>query len=379
MDNELMYVPVFRSKQQEIQVLKSFVFDKNVYPYIEIIKELDRVSKQSNKEKQISLFGGENKKTFESVYGSLIRSISAQKIFIDLPTHLSPDRNMKQESLNFLRTVISKREKRTSYLMKLKQYSDKIIPVISSYLQITGENDSIYLQAQELKKVFPSLAYRIMVATYEQDISEIIKTIRSKDYIFIDFGENILEENDWEANDIKDALKDINVHKIIHRCHIPETITMSSLEHGQRIEKIDNSLPYIYKNIGGNSFSDFVGIKKDNITNGGVQSPGLIFYDAVENAFFGYRYTYGGHKKGEVKPDLNEFETTIVPAVLASSSVKRMRAKNLDYLNIQNWGWNILNKINNGEENGKSPAKFKRISMQHYLHCIQQKMRDQEF
>ena len=56
-----------------------------------------------------------------------------------------------------------------------------------------------------------------------------------------------------------------------------------------------------------------------------------------------------------------------------------MRAKNLDYLNIQNWGWNILNKINNGEENGKSPAKFKRISMQHYLHCIQQKMRDQEF
>ena len=58
MDNELMYVPVFRSKQQEIQVLKSFVFDKNVYPYIEIIKELDRVSKQSNKEKQISLFGG---------------------------------------------------------------------------------------------------------------------------------------------------------------------------------------------------------------------------------------------------------------------------------------------------------------------------------
>ena len=69
-----------------------------------------------------------------------------------------------------------------------------------------------------------------------------------------------------------------------------------------------SSETYIYKNIGGNSFSDFVGIKKDNITNGGVQSPGLIFYDAVENAFFGYRYTYGGHKKGEVKPDLNEFE-----------------------------------------------------------------------
>ena len=109
-----------------------------------------------------------------------------------------------------------------------------------------------------------------------------------------------------------------------------------------------------------------------------MQSPGFIFYDAVQNSFFGYRYRYGGHKKGETKPKLSEFETTIVPAVLDSNAVARMKTAKQNYLDNKNWGWNILNKIESGKENGKNAAKFKRISMEHYLHCIQQKLRAKE-
>jgi septum formation topological specificity factor MinE len=378
MDTSLKYVPVFRSKQQEINVLKTFRFDDEIYPYLEIIKELDRLPRQSSSDKQVLLFDKKQGKTFESCYSSVINSISAKKVFIDLPTHLLQSPNMKSESLKFLRTVITKREQRTAYLTKLKHLSDKIIPVISSYQQISGEVDSINLQAQNLKNHFPSLAYRIMIPTYEQDIQEVKICIRESDYIFIDYENDEIDENDWEALDIKKAIEDINAHKIIHRYQIPDSMTMTGLEHNQRIETIDNSLPFIHKKLGGHSFSDYVGIKKDNITDGGVQSPGFIFYDAVQNSFFGYRYRYGGHKRGETRPNLSEFETTIVPAVLDSKSVARMKIANQHYLDNRNWGWNTLNRIESGKENGKNAAKFKRISMEHYLHCIQQKLRNKE-
>lgn len=378
MDTTLKYIPVFRSKQQEINVLKTFHFDNQIYPYLEIIKELDRIPRRSNSAKQVSLFSKKQSKTFESCYRSVIKSINAKKVFIDLPTHLRQSRNMKPESLKFFRTVITKREQRTAYLMKLSDLSKKVIPVISSYQQISGEVDSIYLQAQDLKNTFPALAYRVMVPTYEQDIQEVKKCIRESDYIFIDYENDEIDENDWEVLEIKKAIEGINAHKIIHRYQIPDSITMTGLEHNECIETIDNSLPFIYKKLGGDSFSDYVGIKKDNITDGGVQSPGFIFYDAVQNSFFGYRYRYGGHKKGEIKPNLSEFETTIVPAVLDSNSVARMKVAKQNYLNQKNWGWNILNKIESGKENGKNAAKFKRISMEHYLHCIQQKLRAKE-
>ena len=88
MDTTLKYVPVFRSKQQEINVLKTFKFDKQIYPCLEIIKEFDRVPKKPTSGKQVSLFGNTKSKTFESCYTTVIKSIKAQKIFVDLPTHL---------------------------------------------------------------------------------------------------------------------------------------------------------------------------------------------------------------------------------------------------------------------------------------------------
>ncbi len=158
---------------------------------------------------------------------------------------------------------------------------------------------------------------------------------------------------------------------------------MTGLNHGSRIDTIDNSLLYIFKEFAGHCFSDYVGIKKDNITSGGVISPGFLFYDAVTNNFFGFRYKNGGHKKGEAKPELIEFETTIVPAVIASKPSERMKSDPLDYLGVGNKGWGIITNIelgeNNGGESGKSAAKFKRISMEHYLHCMKVKISNGDF
>jgi len=132
--------------------------------------------------------------------------------------------------------------------------------------------------------------------------------------------------------------------------------------HGEIVCEADNSLSEMFSRpLGFNAFGDFAGIKKDNLTSGDTISPGFILYNPADNLYYGY--------KGTVKK-LEEFETTIVPDVLASTTAEAIRAANPDFLNDKNEGWNTLLRIKDGRETGKSQAKFKRISIEHYLHCM---------
>jgi len=380
----LKYMPIFRVRQEETKVLKSFDFGDKIYPCLEIIKELDRVVKPKKQvTAQVSLFESKKGKTFENVYIPLIESIKADKVFIDLPVHLPQSRSTKPPTLLFLRAVVTNREKRTEYLKKFKPVASKVIPVISSYLQVSGEGNSISLQEKEIRKDFKTLAFRTFIETFPQDIAQIKKTIKPNDFIIMDYENEELDKTDGDIQDIIADFKNLNCNIIIHRNQIPKDVTMTRLDHGNMIDTIDNSLPYIFKEFAGHCFSDYVGIRKDNITEGGVISPGFLYYDAVMNSFFGFRYKNGGHKKGEQKPDIIEFETTIVPAVIACKSSVRMEMDSLDYLGIDNMGWGIIKNIelgeNNGGESGKNAGKFKRISMEHYLHCLKVKISNGDF
>lgn len=372
MNSKLQYVPIFRGRKEELATLQSFDFGERIYPCLEIVKEVGRRNK--NEDKQYLLFDEKREKDFENYYTSTIAKIDAQKVFIDLPVHLSPHPNMKKPTLLFLRSVITKRDKRTEYMKKLRSMASKVIPVISTYIQINGEMDSIFLQERELRKDFKVLAFRTFLNTFQQDIEQIKKCSCPKDFIIMDFEDYELDDTDGDIKDTIAEFNNLNCNIIIHRNQVPRDTTMAGLKHSERVESIDNSLPFIFNSFGGNSFSDYVGIKKDDITEGGINSPGFIFYDGVTNNFFGYRYQNGGHKKGEEQPDLAEFETTIVPAVISSYVRKKMDSDVLDYLGSENQGWQTIKNIGLGKESGKSAAKFKRISMQHYLHCIKQKI-----
>jgi hypothetical protein len=56
-----------------------------------------------------------------------------------------------------------------------------------------------------------------------------------------------------------------------------------------------------------------------------------------------------------------------------------MHTSSLDYLGVRNKGWQIIIDINKKKEKGKSPAKFKRIGMEHYLHCIKSRIENGDF
>ncbi len=381
MDGQLKYMPIFRVRQEENKVLKSFDFGNRIYPCIEITKELDRVY-SAPKKRPNGFFNLKKEKSFEDVYVPLIRSIKAEQVFVDLPVHLKPVRGMNEKTILFLRQVINNREKRTEYIKKLIPVSSKVIPVISTYSEVTGERSSIILQENDLRKTFRTMAYRTFFNTFPRDIAQIKKVLRKKDYIIMDWREMELDPDDGDVMDIVDQLKNLNCNIIVHRNPFPNDIKLSELVHGKVVPTIDNSLIKAYKAFGGDSFSDYVGIRKDNLSEGGVISPGFIYYDAVTNDFYGFRYKYGSHKKGMIKPKLVEFETTIVPAVINSEASKRMNLHILDFLGDTNMGWQIIKNIELGPplgESGKSAPKFKRISMEHYLHCLRCKISNGDF
>jgi hypothetical protein len=76
MDNNLIYMPTFRVRQQETIVLKSFHFGKHMYPLLEIVKEHDRARK------------AETQRSFEDIHNELIGEINAKKVFVDLPVYI---------------------------------------------------------------------------------------------------------------------------------------------------------------------------------------------------------------------------------------------------------------------------------------------------
>jgi len=369
MSSELKYIPILRGLQEEIKVLKSFDFGQSIYPYVEIVKELDRLppkprknAKKPSKPKPI--------KQFEHVYLPLIQGIKAQKVFVDLPVHIAPNRSMKDVILDFLQTVVANRKTRTDYMKKLAPLKSKVIPVISSYYARTNEPNSIVAQAKDLRSSFDVLAFRIFHEGFDRDIPQVESVLTSKDYLIVDWEDTPLDLSDDEQKEILKKIKTLKCNVIIHRNAIPNEITNVGLVHARVIDTIDNSLLEQFKDFSGISFSDYAGIKKPLMTKGGSVSPGFIYYDAVKNKFYGY--------KSDIK-EWAELETTIVPAVITSSPSNRMHSDPLDYLGAGNIGWQILQSIYNEEESGKYPAVYKRIAVEHYLHCIKTKILNGNF
>ncbi len=352
--SELKYVPTFRSRQQENILLREYDFGNEIYPMIEIIKEFDR--KRPDDKQQ----------SFKEVYTDLINDINADRVFVDLPLYLKERASMKLEVFEFSRFIISNRERRTEKIVDLSQFGEKVIPVVSSYFNKTGEKNSVQSQVSVLRKHFKSIGYRVLYNFFNDDWDEIKEIATSEDFIILDL-DTIAPYPSPPLRRIITALNDFKTcRKIVLRSAINPEIQNVTLTHDDIVYDADNGIIDSYKSsFKVDAFGDYCGIKKDDLTSGGAISPGFIFYDPVDNQYYGY--------KGAVK-NLSEFETTIVPHVLSGDAVAKMNASGVPYLNDDNKGWQTLLNISQGRESGKSQAKFKKISMDHYIHCIKTKI-----
>lgn len=346
MPSDLIYMPAFRARQQELIVLKSFDFGQNIFPLVEIIKAKDRAN---------------STKTTIEIYSELINEITAVKVFIDLPTYIKDLSGMQDEVLSFNRTVLSNIDNRIAFYNTLAEFNDKIIPVVSSLYNKTREENTITNQFNQLKEQFPSVAIRTFTNNFNNDLEEIKSLLTADDFLIYDIDEAVGLTNPIIRRDTTNIKTIVAPEKIALRSAINTDIQNVKLNHGEIVYQADNSLIDLFHSYGFNAFGDYAGIKKDDLSSGGTISPGFIFYNPVDKLYYGYR--------GDIK-NLAEFETKIVPAVLGSPLVAIINADNAEYLNELNEGWNTLQRISNGEESGKSQAKFKKISIEHYLHCM---------
>lgn len=136
-----VYIPVFRLRQQEKDVLTSFYFGKEIYPYIEIFKK--HLRKPPPRKPNAKSQQKEPKKFYEH-FLPVLNKIKSEKVFVDLPVHLMRKKKMKDDVIEFLSTVVESRAERTRHMISLSGCKN-MIPVISTYAQITSEKDSIKL------------------------------------------------------------------------------------------------------------------------------------------------------------------------------------------------------------------------------------------
>jgi hypothetical protein len=370
MNTQLKYMPVFRLRQEEQKVLTSFYFGDSIYPCIEIIKEIDRVAPTTRKGKKLP---PKPAKTFEQIHVPILSKIPSKKIFVDLPVQMKEGKLVRPEVISFLRTVIYKRDQRTKYLLKLSSIANKIIPVVSTYSQKTGEVNSIILQEKDLRSTFKSIAFRTFPNTLLNDLEQIQKIVQEQDFLIVDLQDYIADPTDDDIIHILESLdKFKKCHIIILRSAMDEKITNIGLEHGKSVYEADNRLLKTYKLLKGHSFGDYAGIKKDKVNKGGGISPGFVFYNPIDNKFYGFKGSL--NEEGKSNQELSDFETIIIPDVCKCMAVKEMRESGLPFLSINNRGWNMIEDIFYHRDTGKSMAKFKRISMEHYLHCIRTKI-----
>lgn len=357
MDTRLIYMPTFRVRQQETIVLKSFDFGQNIYPLLEIVKEFDRSRKP------------DSQKSFEDIHNELIELISAPHVFVDLPVYLKQSGSVKNEVISFAFSVLNNLEKRCEYINRLVASNKKVIPVISSYLIKTGEPGTIERQHELIAPYFDKIAYRLFPLSFSEDFPVVSRLAGPDDYIIMDLDQiNPYHKSPPLRPIVSDLRSNSNCCKILLRSAINTEIQHVKLDHQQIVYEADNSHIDIevMGEFGVNATGDYVGIKKDDLTAGGTISPGFIYYDAVENQYYGY--------KASIKGDLGEFENRIVPDVISSESTRRMLGANPPYVGPNNSGYSTLLNIQMGGESGKSQAKFKRIAMEHYLYCIKTKI-----
>lgn len=360
MNTDLKYMPVLRFRREEQLVLQQFYFGKHIYPCLEVVNATGETATKIDDEQV---------KKIQQLQAAVIRKTYSERVFMDLPVHMNTTKDMMVSVITFLKSIAHKRAARTEYMLAFKELSKKVIPVISTFSQRTGELNSILLQEKDLRTSFETLAFRTFPKTFINDLAQVEQVARPNDFLIVDICDYTADPADEDMITISDKLQKFNnCHITLVSSALDESLTNIGLDHGEPIYDADNRLLKTYKQLHAHSFGDFCGIKKARIPKGGGQrSPGFIMYNPLDNRFYGYRGSL--NDKGKSNENLDDFHTIIVPDVMKSDIVRNMQSSVLPYLTKDNRGWQMILEIS-AKHNGMNMAKYKRIAMEHYLHCM---------
>lgn len=345
-----MYVPVLKNRTVEMSVLSHLagmgVFDNsNILPLVELIQERTRTN---------------NKNTIIDDLTELLNEAPKMSLMIDF---------LKSTKLNnttdAIRNYVTQSTRQVEFcveeMLKFKVHSTRIIPVIS-YLSDNVSLDRITHEAEEYRKTFSRIAFRIKTQDFEHIFSHVESIINENDILLLDIESSSHSNPVFKKiyKRIADSKKVKKFISVVINANRPETLTNKSMAHGEPIAQIDNSLRESYNLNMMNrfdGFGDYACIVASLPSTGGTISPAGVFY-SNENNFF---VAYTGRK-----PNLSEFPEYIAPSIVGSEYWTEFE----DEHHQKCPGCQEITSIINGEKSGKNQAQWKMITMLHYIYTM---------
>lgn len=328
-----------------LKQLYEIPISEKVLPLIEVIQEKTKTNSSKDFIDELALIFDSNK--IES-------SIMIDLIKTNIPNNIMPTVR------DFLTKVNRKRDFYLGYFSRLKEIKNAI-PVIS-YNPNSFDISNIIDDEKSLRSEFAKLAFRLTSGTFSAVFPQIRKVIKKTDFLILDIG---------SASHINPALRrmyaDIDKFRSSTKCKTiiinstkAKEVTNVGLEDGEPIFNIDNSLRETYENYQFDGFGDYACIINELPSSGGTISPAGIYYSYKYNYFIGYRRN----------KDLSEFDNYIAPAIVASDYWKEFSKTHHKTCP----GCKTIRGIVQGTAMGKSQAKWKGITMSHYIYTISENL-----
>jgi hypothetical protein len=342
-----MYMPVLKNRTVEMNVLKNLYqmpISSQILPMIEMIQ----LKTKSNSNKALV---DELEEIFNSEDGK-------KPFFIDIIK-----RNVPNNTTPVVRDFLTRVNRKPGYYEEvIKQFAklENAIPVIS-YNPNSFELEDIKKDVDTLED-FNKVAFRVTSNTFKQVFSEVKGLIKDGDYFIFDIGlaSHLNPALRKMYDEIRKLKSEVHFTSIILNSTKSSEVTNVGLEDGEPIFEIDNSLRDAYDSSHRfDGFGDYACIVDGLPSKGGGISPAGIYYSYDNNYFIGYRRN----------KDLAEFENYIAPKIVSSEYWSEFSEDHHQKCP----GCQLIYLISMREEPGKSQAKWKGITMTHYIYALSEK------
>lgn len=342
----MKYVPVLRFRESEKKTLEDVAISNKILPLIEIVQE----KRKSNM----------NSTCFDDISKYLEQSNT--KILIDFPMYIKIKQNTLPGVLSFIPPILADPSRRLIHFDKL--IGQNIIPVVSYNPNAPlYQNGYISKEFSHLRRSFDQIALRIFLPHAQLALNEADSYLKPNDIIIVDLDDaphtNPLFTN-FYSNIITYAQNHL-CKTVLVRSVINPNITNTGLTNNSVVPQLDNSLLNDYQKYGFDAFGDYCGIKKDELTKGGMASPGCIYFHWWSNAYYGHKGLYKQPKT---------FTSMVVPSLLSSNEWIDYQTKSSSAHQNSCPGCMTVNKIATTGQNGDSAPKWKVIISSHYLHTM---------
>jgi hypothetical protein len=344
----MKYVPVFRYRESEKKVLDDVSISNKILPLVEIIQEKRK---------------GNMKTTCIDEVINLAKNGNTQYL-VDFPLYVKIRSNTLPNVASFIGPLIANPKLRLNHFQKFAG-SKNIFPVVSY-----NPNTPMYSKgdvANEitfLRQYFDQVALRVFPQHGQLALNDANGLLKEGDIILFDIDEDSHNNPAFTAffGYLNTFAKNHGCKTVLIRAVIGPGVTNTGLTHRSVVTSLDNSLLNDYNKHGFDSFGDFCGIKKDELTKGGVPSPGCIFYHWWSNSYYGFKGTLMQPKT---------FTSVVVPALVASNERMDYQTKSASHSSTCP-GCEKIADIASTRSGGNSAPKWKIIIASHYLHTMEE-------